>query len=413
MNEKPRFYIETLGCRVNQYESRAMAEEFLSRGYLRADDAADASVIVVNTCAVTAESERKSRQAIRRAADTGAKVIVAGCCPVTPDKLPPNVVCIGSARRKSGIADIAAGAEIKPAPEGYESLKIGFFPDDTRSRAWIKIQDGCPNHCSYCIIPLLRGPSRCRDSGDILDEVQRIARTGIKEVVLTGIEISANKELPRLIRRISEVNGIERIRLGSLDPRALKNDLLDAFSQSEKFMPRLHISLQSGSTRILSLMKRGYTAEQASERIGETLVRLPRLLLSADVITSFPGETDGELDETMTFLERFPFVHVHAFPFSPRRGTEAALMRETLSQAEKKQRNNRLISRCRVLRDRILDSLCGTFDELLVESCREGHSRGMTRAGVETEVPGCAEVSELVRVRINAADDGLLLAERV
>lgn len=408
---KGKFYIYTLGCRVNSYESRAIAEEFLNAGCTPAQTPEEADYKIVNTCAVTGESERKSMQMIRRAASAGSgKTYVVGCCKVPENKRVEGVFYAGKSMRKGGLSLLTGTeAELKPL-DGFEKLTVGEYHDAERTRAFVKIEDGCPNKCSYCIIPSLRGGVTLRDRESILTEARRIASLGTKEIVLTGIEISAYPDLAPLVAAVAGTEGIERIRLGSLDPRVLTDAFLSAVSAVPQFMHHLHISLQSGSSRVLALMKRPYNAEQAKALLEKTVSYMPDVLFSADIITGFPTETPEEAEMTAEFLENFPFVHIHAFPFSPRRGTEAALMPD-MPMSEKRRRCKALIAKSDSHRARILGSLVGTATEVLVEKQTGGICTGLSKGYVETRFASRAEAGDIVKIKVTGTDGYVLTGE--
>ncbi|HBL84058.1 MAG: hypothetical protein A2Y17_12400 [Clostridiales bacterium GWF2_38_85] len=385
----------TLGCRVNQYETRAITEEFIAAGFdiRKFGEACDISII--NTCAVTGESERKSAQYIRRASKSSQSVMVIGCFseykPEEVGKL-PNVYYVGSAKIKSSLVSKAMDildnkhkliALSNSNIHEYDNLNIGYYPD-SKIRSYLKIEDGCNGKCSYCIIPRLRGEIRLRAFDDIIEEAKRIADIGCKEIVITGIEVSAHNQLPDIIRAINKINGIERIRLGSLDPRIFDDNFLDAI-QCEKFMPHLHISLQSACNRILNLMKRPYTKAVAAGNLDKTLTHIPDILLSVDVISSFPTETMSELNETIEFLIYYPISHIHAFPFSKRAGTVAAEMIELITPHEKKLRNDYLICEGNKIRNAILERQIGKTLPILVECSNKNIYVGYTTNYLEAE----------------------------
>ncbi|HOJ48768.1 MAG TPA: radical SAM protein, partial [Bacillota bacterium] len=279
MSKKVAFY--TLGCRVNQYETTALAELFIKNGYTIVDFSEKSDLYIINTCAVTAESERKSAQMIRRALREGGKVAVIGCYSQLDPSLGgiEGVSFIGGSKDKTAVfreaekllrAQSAITEDTDLTDCSYEQTQIGTAATDIFStcRAFVKIEDGCNGKCSYCIIPKVRGRVRSRPLEDILLEIQRLAERGYKEVVLTGIETSAYDYAPlsELIRAIDRVRGIERLRFGSLSPKSITDDFLKAAVESRVFMPHMHLSLQSGSDRILKLMRRPYNKKQMCEK---------------------------------------------------------------------------------------------------------------------------------------------------
>lgn len=416
----------TLGCRVNAYETQAMEERFRAAGFAVVPFGAPCDVCVVNTCAVTAESERKSAQLLRRAGGQAAHVIAVGCfAQLRPEKA---AACsgVGYVGGCAGKPDAVAAAlalcrgETPPAPVpacggGYEPMSIFTRAggESGKCRTFLKIQDGCSGRCTYCIIPSLRGPSRSRDAAEILDEAARAVRAGVKELVLTGIETGAYNRMPlgELAARVAAVPGVERIRLGSLDPACVTTALAARLSALPNFMPHFHLSLQSGSDSVLRRMRRPYDSAGAQRAIDRLRDAFPDLMLSADVISGFPGETEEEFAQTCAFIERNSFAHIHAFPFSPREGTPAAAMEGRLPPGEAKARNERLIALAERVRARVLCSRIGGTETVLLErtdgDCGSGHTAGF----LECVVRGAGlRVGELTAVRVTGVENGILLA---
>lgn len=407
-----KFYIHTLGCRVNQYESRGIYEKLIKMGYVSTKDSKEADIVVINTCAVTAESGRKSAQMIRKYISEGKKTIVFGCySEMSPEKI-KGAYYVGGTSGKQNVFEILESLPISADKEVYEETPIGFLPINDRSRAYIKIEDGCNGKCSYCIIPKLRGKVRVREKESIIEELNRIASLGVKEVVLTGIEVSAYPNLSELIEAVEKIDGIKRLRFGSLDPRTLTNEFLDSLKNSKKFLPHLHISLQSGNSRILALMKRPYNKEQAKAFLDRALEKIPNLCFSCDIITSFPSETEEELKETLEFVKSYPMIHVHAFPFSPREGTVAAEMKEFLTNSQKRDINRAFIEKCIDHREMLLESMIGKTTSVLVEKITENVCFGNTAEYVEISFKNNnINVHDIVNVKIIGKENGNLIGE--
>ncbi len=357
----------TLGCKVNQYETEAMAEAFENEGYIQVGFDETADVYVINTCTVTGLSSRKSRQAIRRARQMNSNAIVAavGCYPQTAreevEGLAEVDIVAGTADRmrvpeyvdKFLTGKLQSGKEKITVVENimkkhsFEDLKIERYKD--RTRAFLKIQEGCSQFCSYCIIPYARGPIRSRPSADVLREVQKLVGAGFKEVVLTGIHIASyGKDLGEirlmdLVRMIHDIDGIDRIRIGSIEPTLVTEDFASAAAGMEKLCPHYHISLQSGCDETLARMNRRYTTEQYKRAIELLREQIPDVALTTDVMVGFPGETDEEFDKTYQFLEEIQFAKMHVFKFSPRKGTPAASFAGQVSSQVKEARSMRVI----------------------------------------------------------------------
>ncbi|MBQ0126290.1 MAG: tRNA (N(6)-L-threonylcarbamoyladenosine(37)-C(2))-methylthiotransferase MtaB [Clostridiales bacterium] len=358
-NIAPRAAVMTLGCRVNQYESEAVCERLAELGFEICDFSEKCDVYIINTCAVTAESERKSRQMVRRAASQNkdAAVIVMGCSSqLHGDKISKigGVYYVCGNRNKLSAADFALSLcrgdrskaanvlDVEEAPLEKMSIKRS-----DRTRAYVKIEDGCDNNCAYCIIKKARGNVVSRLCDDICAEVEVLADAGYREVVLTGIETASfgkdtGEKLSDLISRVAKNEKIERIRLGSLEPSVLTRGFIDALASEKKFMPSFHLSLQSGSSRVLALMKRKYNADMVLSSVSYIKEKIPDATFTCDIIVGFPQETEDDFIQTCNVAKAIRFLHMHIFPFSPREGTAAAQMSGQISEEEKHSRLVRL-----------------------------------------------------------------------
>jgi threonylcarbamoyladenosine tRNA methylthiotransferase MtaB len=349
----PTAAVYTLGCRVNQYESEAIAAFLRSRGIdaATADSPGDVcDIYILNTCAVTAESSAKSRKLLRRLRRLNPRAVIAavGC----DGQLEPGVLAsagadiVAGSRGKLDAAARAAelmerrlgerGGNSAPAPPVMDVRPADELPPEpmqidafARTRAYIKIQDGCDGKCTYCIISKLRGSVTSRPQDEVVAEAAKLAASGCREVVLTGIETSSYEyDLPGLIARVGKIEGIERVRLSSLDPSYLKAAIVDRLAAIPKLMPHYHLSLQSGSSRVLAAMRRKYNAKQAMDNIEYLRQRVHGVKLTADILTCFPGESDEDFAQTLEFARGADFYHMHVFTYSPRPGTEAANLPE-------------------------------------------------------------------------------------
>ncbi len=354
----------TLGCKVNQYETDGMIELLKEAGMTAVSFEEKADVYLINTCSVTNMADKKSRQMIHRAKklNPDAVVIAAGCyVQAAKDKLMEDdriSIIIGNNKKKDivriledylqagvtdeGMLDISAEKE-------YEPLTINSTLEHTR--AYVKIQDGCNQFCSYCIIPYVRGRIRSRDIASIIEEVERLALTGVKEIVLTGIHISSygkDKEnevgLADVIDAISKIESIKRIRLGSLEPSIITDEFIDRIVDNEKVCPHFHLSLQSGCNTVLKRMNRKYTCEEYFEKCETLRKAFDRPALTTDVIVGFPGETEEEFRETVDYLTKLNLYEMHIFKFSPRQGTVAAGMKDQVVPEIKNQRSDVLLA---------------------------------------------------------------------
>lgn len=405
--EKKKAAFHTLGCKVNTYETDAMEQMMREGGYEIVPFDRGADVYIINTCSVTNMADHKSRQMLRRARklNPDAVIVAVGCyVQADPEKAAADTgadLVIGNNKKKELVSILGAYLEGKTeesvvdigAQREYEALELGTVTDHTR--AYIKVQDGCNQFCSYCIIPYTRGRIRSRNADDVAEEIARLAADGIKEVVLTGIHLSSygkdwegKEELLRLIQRIHGIEGIERIRLGSLEPRIVTEAFARELGKMEKLCPHFHLSLQSGSDSVLKRMNRHYTAGEYLRgcEILRTVFENPAI--TTDVIVGFPGETEEEFLQTKKFLEEVRFFEMHIFKYSPRKGTRAAAMKEQVPESVKTERSKRLLCLEQEMSEAYRRSFIGTDMTILLESilCTEqgdymlGHSREYVKA---------------------------------
>lgn len=377
----------TLGCKVNQYETDGMIELLKEAGMTAVSFEEKADVYLINTCSVTNMADKKSRQMIHRAKklNPDAVVIAAGCyVQAAKDKLMEDdriSIIIGNNKKKDIVQILEDYLEIGVTDEGmldiaaekeYEPLTINSTLEHTR--AYVKIQDGCNQFCSYCIIPYVRGRIRSRELASITEEVERLAQTGVKEIVLTGIHISSygkDKEnevgLADVIDAISKIESIERIRLGSLEPGIITDTFIDRIVDNKKVCPHFHLSLQSGCNTVLKRMNRKYTCEEYFEKCEMLRKAFDRPALTTDVIVGFPGETDEEFQETVDYLTKLNLYEMHIFKFSPRQGTVAAGMRNQIGPEIKNQRSDVLLALSEKNKHAYEASFRGETLEVLVE----------------------------------------------
>lgn len=371
-----------LGCKVNSYELDGISQMFQKRGYEIVDFAQKADIYVINTCTVTNIADQKSRQMISRAKKQNpeAVVVAAGCYVQNdPDAASMNEsvdIAVGN-NHKSEIVDIVeeylrsrdkgknpgktlGGRTISDLSRPCEYENISISAPAGHTRAFMKIQDGCNQFCSYCAIPLARGRVRSRSLGDIADEAKKLAANGYKEIVLTGIHLSSygldsayntfakgqntNKALLGAIETISEIPGIERIRLGSLEPRLMTEEFTKELAQNSKICPHFHLSLQSGSDTVLERMRRHYTTAEYEEKVSLLRDMFEHPAVTTDVIVGFPGESEEEFEETREFLDKVNLYECHVFKYSRRKGTEADKMKGQISKADKSARSELLIA---------------------------------------------------------------------
>ena len=421
--------IYTLGCKVNQYESEAIAEELARGGVSILPPSEICDAYIINTCTVTAESDRKARQFIRRAISRNpyAVIVVTGClAQTTPEALQTIAgvhAIVGNAEKMLAAKETLRLLRASERPEtplcavtdiqgaAFEPMHITAFE---RTRAYIKIEDGCESRCTYCIIPDARGPIRSKPMQDVLDEVRALTENGCREVVLTGIETAsygrdlADGDLGSLLEAVDRIPNIGRVRLGSLDPSLIRPAFVEKIAPLSSLAPHFHLSLQSGSSRILAKMKRKYNAEQAMRAITRLRERIPNVQFTTDVIVGFPGETAEDFEETLNFVRRARFLSVHVFPYSKRRGTPAAGMPEQVPAEEKARRLHVLSDAVREIRQELLLAAVehAPTVTVLFESMENGYAFGHTANFLEVAVPSNIPLhGEMCRVRLTRADD--------
>lgn len=428
--EKLTVGIVTLGCKVNQYESEAIAEALEAKGFSVMPHTAVCSAYIINTCTVTAESDRKARQIIRRMIKSNpqAFILVTGCySQVSPDEVANiegvDYVC-GSSNKMSVVEKlcslVAQGEKNKNAEisvpdlsvSEFEHMKITRFE---RTRAYVKIEDGCESKCAYCTIPASRGPIRSKPFDDVIKEVTKLAEGGCREVVLTGIETgSYGRDLPEdeslasLLCAVDKIDGIRRVRLGSLDPTVIKPDFVEKIKSLHTLAPHFHLSLQSGSSKTLALMKRKYNAEQAMKAIKLLKEAIPNVKFTTDVIVGFPGESEEDFEASCEFARKAGFLMIHVFPYSKRKGTVAATMKGQVAENVKHERVAVLSSIAREIRSNILDEEIarGEEKEVLFETYKDGYAYGHTADFIEVRVKSDKDIRSLIRKVCLISHDG-------
>ncbi len=340
---KKTFKIVTLGCRTNQYETQAYSDQLKEMGYAIAEEG-DADLCIVNTCTVTESADSSSRHAIRqlKRENPHAKVVVTGCY---AERKPDEVKAAGAElvvpnSQKESLIKIALPDE--EAPE----FKINLF--DAHTRAFVKVQDGCNSFCTYCIIPYVRGRSRSRKREEIIAEVKGLIENGFKEIVLTGINIGdydggGGDTLANLVRAVDAIDGLKRLRLSSIDPDEVNDDLMGAILEGKTTCPSMHIVLQSGSNTVLKRMNRKYTRQIFMQTIDKLRLSRPDFTFTTDIIVGFPGETEADFQETLDIMKETKFVAVHMFPYSKRPRTRAALYTDQVDAETIKFRKNEVL----------------------------------------------------------------------
>ncbi|WHI82688.1 tRNA (N(6)-L-threonylcarbamoyladenosine(37)-C(2))-methylthiotransferase MtaB [Staphylococcus epidermidis] len=372
----------TLGCKVNHYETEAICQLFKDANYERVEFETNADVFVINTCTVTNTGDKKSRQIIRRAIrqNPDAVVCVTGCYAQTSSaeimEIPGVDIVVGTQDRHKLLDYIQQFQDERQPINGvgnimknrtYEELEVPYFTD--RTRASLKIQEGCNNFCTFCIIPWARGLMRSRDPEKVVEQATQLVNSGYKEIVLTGIHTGGygqdlkNYNLAQLLRDLDTIEGLERIRISSIEASQLTDEVIDVIGNSNKVVRHLHIPLQSGSDDVLKRMRRKYTMAHFSERLTKLHQALPDLAVTSDVIVGFPGESEDEFQETYDFIVNHHFSELHVFPYSPRIGTPAARMDNQIDEETKNVRVHKLIS----LSNQLAKEYASKFEDEVLE----------------------------------------------
>lgn len=387
------------GCKVNQYETNAMTQKFIEKGYQVIEHTKKADIYIINTCTVTNMSDRKSRQMLRRMKEQNENAIVVaiGCyAQVAKDELKkiPEIDLVLGNNEKLKITDYVEDyiernknqIEIEDVMHSKEFYDFGDVTFTEKTRAVIKIQDGCDRFCSYCIIPYARGRVRSRKPENIVSEIEKIAKEGIKEVVITGIHIASygkdfknDYKLIDLLEELNKINGIERIRLGSIEPLLITEEFVDRIKKLGKVCHHFHLSLQSGCDETLKRMNRRYTTEEFKQIVERLRNTYEDVMLTTDIIVGFPGETEEEFLETYKFLKDIKFYKMHIFKYSPRKGTKAAEMKNQINGNIKEERSRKLIELSDINEEEYNKKYIGKEVEILFEEEKEGLYKGHTQ----------------------------------
>lgn len=434
---KVAFY--TLGCKVNQYETDIMIKEFMDKGYEVVKFTEKANIYVINSCSVTNMSTRKTRQYLSRAKNMGGIVVLVGCYAevVKEESDIKNVdLVLGNEEKKEVVKYVEKYLEennIKFSDSKIENNKAKYVIGDISKvkkyiqkeklekginiRESIKIEDGCNNFCSYCIIPYLRGRVRSRSLEDIKDEVTSLVKNGVREVVLVGIEIASygkdldeNIGLVDVVETISKIDGLNRVRLGSLEPRILTDDNITRLSKIDKLCPHFHISVQSIDNGVLSRMNRHYTREFLFDRVSMLKKYFTNPAITCDIIVGFPGETDEEFSNTIDGVKKIGFYELHVFKYSKRKWTRAAKMENQVDGNISAKRSEELISIGNELKDKYMDEYLGKTLDVLFESYDNGYLYGYTPNYIKVKVKGDESLwGKQVPVTLYSKEEELML----
>jgi threonylcarbamoyladenosine tRNA methylthiotransferase MtaB len=426
MKNTPAVAFYTLGCKLNFAETSTIERLFVENGYRKADQDMPADVIVINTCTVTANAEKKCRNIINKAArnSPGAYIAVVGCySQLSSDKvaLIPGVDLVLGSEEKFKIFDLAGDFKKKNRAEVYSgdiSDAEDFSPSYSvsgRTRSFLKIQDGCDYFCSYCTIPLARGRSRSARADDIVKQAREISAKGIREIVLTGVNIGdfgkPGNGLLELLCRLREETNIERYRISSVEPDLLSDGIINLVAENSIFAPHFHLPLQSGSDRILEKMKRKYRLSHFTDRVKKIKERIPGAGVGADLITGFPGESAGDFEDTVEFLSGSDIAYLHVFSYSDRQNTLANRLPDKIAPEEIDRRSKILHRISENKRKHFMDECSGQLHRVLFEAIsKKGRMYGFTGNYIRVEVPGDKRfVNRLAGVKLLAAgEDGIM-----
>lgn len=409
-----KFNIITFGCKVNQYESNMMKENMLSSNFFYTEDLNDANIIIVNTCSVTNVADKKCLKMIRRLKReyNNAILVVAGCSSQNKQSVYESLdidILIGN--RDKSIIDKLIKEYIeteKKYVKFYNDRNLDFedmyISDYNHTRAFIKIEDGCDNFCSYCIIPYVRGSVRSKDFDKVIKEAKELAKHGHKEIVLTGIHtghyLNNGYDLTDLINELSKIDDIKRIRISSIEITELNDKFLDMLKNNDKVCDHLHIPLQAGSDEILKRMNRKYDLVYYEEKIKKIRSIRPDISISTDIIVGFPYETEELFLNTLEFSKKIKFSKIHVFPYSVRVGTAAANMEEQVDEVVKKMRVKRLMAVSHMLEVDYFNKFKDKELDILIETCDNNVSEGHTSNYLLVSVPENIKVGEIVRRKI-------------
>ena len=418
----------TLGCKVNQYETQALEQLFADRGHTLVPFEGETDVYIVNSCTVTAVSDKKSRQVVRQARKRAPDAVVAlcGCYPQTHPGdvagLPVDIVAGTGDRLRFVELVEKAYTERQPITALDDAMKRRFFEPlpagglEGRTRAMLKVEDGCVNFCTYCIIPYARGPIRSLPLADAAAQAARLAGEGYRELVLTGIEISSwgrdlkdGTSLIDLVEAVCAAAPECRVRLGSLEPRTVTEEFCQRAAKLDNLCPHFHLSMQSGCDATLKRMNRKYDTARFFESVGLLREHFQRPAVTTDMIVGFPGETEAEFVQSLDFIRRCDFAAMHIFPYSKRPGTPAAAMPDQVLRAVKEERAHRAAEIAARIEEDYLSQFAGQTVQVLFEEEREGLWRGHTTRYCEVRVPSGENLhNRLCRVSVTGAGDGFL-----
>ena len=411
-----KVYFLTLGCRVNQYETDAARRLFLDNGHENVDSPEDADVCIVNTCSVTGEADRKSSQMLRRMAKNNPKAVIVamGCASELKNGEVPADIVIGTRDKNTVVTKVEeffahrgkelthSASHVRPEvskSDEYHDFGTVLSPEGTR--AFIKVEDGCNNFCTFCVIPYARGRVVSRSEESCLKEAEFLVSSGFKEIIVSGIHLcSYGKDqgkdilsLLELLKKIDSIEGLERLRLGSLEPKSMTPEFISGLKELKHLCPHFHLSLQSGSDTVLKRMNRKYTTAEYEDRVKALRAEFPDMSLTTDIITGFPEETEAEFNETIEYARKLKFAKIHVFPYSEREGTKAADMPQ-MDMSIRKSRAKRLIEVSDELASEFASSMTGKEIEILIEKIEENDCKTIAEGYTGNYVRAYAEVEK-------------------
>lgn len=429
-----KVYFLTLGCRVNQYETDAARRLFLDNGHENVDSPEEADVCIVNTCSVTGEADRKSSQMLRRMAKNNpdAVIVAMGCASELKNGEVPADIVIGTRDKNTVVTRVEeffahrgkelthSASHVRPEvskSDEYHDFGTVLSPEGTR--AFIKVEDGCNNFCTYCVIPYARGRVVSRSEESCLKEAEFLVSSGFKEIIVSGIHLcSYGKDqgkdilsLLELLKKIDSIEGLQRLRLGSLEPKSMTPEFISGLKELKHLCPHFHLSLQSGSDTVLKRMNRKYTTAEYEDRVNALRAEFPDMSLTTDIITGFPGETEEEFAETIEYAKKLGFAKIHVFPYSEREGTKAADMPQ-MDMSIRKARAKRLIEVSDELASEFASSMTGKETEILIEKIEEKDGRIVAEGYTGNYVRAFAEVEKDKFSRGNIIKGTVVRAEK-
>ena len=408
----------TLGCKLNQAETRHLIASLRQLGHRPVNAAESADVLVVNTCSVTSSADKECRQVIRRVIrqNPGAFVVVTGCyAQLKPDVLASieGVDLVLGHLEKGDLLSLAGDFEkqaetkvlVSDVANTQQFCEAVPHPDDGRTRAFLKVQDGCDYGCSYCTVPLARGPSRSQSVDATVTQARRLFDVGYREIVLTGVnigdyrsvEMTQQRGLVDLLLRLHDIEGLRRLRLSSIEPNLLTDEIIELAATSDRLLPHFHIPLQSGSDWILGLMRRRYRSQVFAKQVSKIVENIDDCAIGCDVVVGFPGESDADFQQTLRLIASLPIAYVHAFTFSPRPDTPAAALPDPVDRAEQRRRTRALVSLGAQKRASFVGTQLEKIRPVLFESITDsGHLTGLTDNYIRVRVEGSSDLIDQI-----------------